>query len=203
MLSLLSLTCVASNVYAQENVLRIDGQSVASLNPDAVPLCVVDGVVVEYSALGELQSSDIFSVTMLVDSNSVAEYAHLGDVSNGVLVIELAEPEEVFISVDEMPKFMNGDLSTFQGWVMQNMRYPAEALESNIQGIVVVQFIVGSDGYIRTDDIEILQSPSELLHNEVLRVMSLSPRWTPGVQRGNNVAVTFALPISFSLQGDI
>ena len=101
--------------------------------------------------------------------------------------------------VDTMPMFMNGDVSTFRNWVMQNIRYPEAALQAGIQGAVFVQFVVGRDGYISADRISILQSPDDTLRDEVLRVIQLSPRWTPGVQRGQNVAVSFTIPIIFSL----
>lgn len=208
MLSVVGLFSITSEAYAQEDatlhvdgsVLRIEGQDGVSHNEDAFPLCVVNGEVVPYEELGQLTLEHIVSMTVYRDAESLSAYSHLGDVSNGVVAIELlVEEEEAFISVEQMPQFMNGDVSTFQGWVMQNIRYPEAALEAGIQGAVVVQFVVGSDGYILSDRTVVLQSPDDTLRDEVLRVIHLSPRWMPGVQRGQNVAVTFTIPIVFSL----
>ena len=95
--------------------------------------------------------------------------------------------------------FTNGDISTFQSWVMQNMRYPAEAIEKCIQGMVIAQFVVGSDGYIVKDSIKILSDTDPLLNNEVIRVLNISPRWTPGQHAGKSVALQFVIPVSFGL----
>lgn len=210
LLSILGFTSHVSEIFAQEKIvitdenvgIRVEGATIgAPLNTDAVPLCVVDGRVIPYEDLTNINSEDIVSVTVLKAAQAAEKYSHLGDVSNGVLVVELTEVEEVFISTDVMPTFMNGDLLTFQEWVMQNIRYPAAALEANIQGVVVVSFVVGSDGYISTDRTEVLQSPNDLLKNEVLRVINLSPRWTPAMQAGKNVAVVFTMPVVFSTMG--
>lgn len=207
MLSVVGLISLTSEAYAQEvttvlvdgSVLRVEGANFVSNNNAPAPLCIVNDVVVPYEELVNLNAEDIASVTIYNDAESLSLYSRFGDVSNGVLVVDLVDKEEVFVMVDTMPMFMNGDISTFRNWVMQNIRYPEAALQAGIQGAVFVQFVVGSDGYISPDRISILQSPDDMLRDEVLRVIQLSPRWTPGVQRGQNVAVSFTIPIIFSL----
>ena len=207
MLSVVGLISLTSEAHAQEvttvlvdgSVLRVEGANFVSNNNAPAPLCIVNDVVVPYEELVNLNAEDIASVTIYNDAESLSLYSRFGDVSNGVLVVDLVDKEEVFVMVDTMPMFMNGDVSTFRNWVMQNIRYPEAALQAGIQGAVFVQFVVGSDGYISPDRIEILQSPDDMLRDEVLRVIQLSPRWTPGVQRGQNVAVSFTIPIIFSL----
>lgn len=207
MLSVVGLISLTSEAHAQEvttvlvdgSVLRVEGANFVSNNNAPAPLCIVNDVVVPYEELVNLNAEDIASVTIYNDAESLSLYSRFGDVSNGVLVVDLVDKEEVFIMVDTMPMFMNGDISTFRNWVMQNIRYPEAALQAGIQGAVFVQFVVGSDGYISPDRISILQSPDDTLRDEVLRVIQLSPRWTPGVQRGQNVAVSFTIPIIFSL----
>ena len=207
MLSVVGLISLTSEAHAQEvttvlvdgSVLRVEGANFVSNNNAPAPLCIVNDVVVPYEELVNLNADDIASVTIYNDAESLSLYSRFGDVSNGVLVVDLVDKEEVFVMVDTMPMFMNGDVSTFRNWVMQNIRYPEAALQAGIQGAVFVQFVVGSDGYISADRISILQSPDDMLRDEVLRVIQLSPRWTPGVQRGQNVAVSFTIPIIFSL----
>lgn len=207
MLSVVGLISLTSEAHAQEvttvlvdgSVLRVEGANFVSNNNAPAPLCIVNDVVVPYEELVNLNAEDIASVTIYNDAESLSLYSRFGDVSNGVLVVDLVDKEEVFVMVDTMPMFMNGDISTFRNWVMQNIRYPEAALQAGIQGAVFVQFVVGSDGYISPDRISILQSPDDMLRDEVLRVIQLSPRWTPGVQRGQNVAVSFTIPIIFSL----
>ncbi|MBO7185553.1 MAG: energy transducer TonB [Alistipes sp.] len=105
--------------------------------------------------------------------------------------------DEVFLMVDEMPQFMGGDLTTFRNWVMQNVRYPEEAMNKGIEGMVLVRFCVSKDGYINESMTGILESPDKSLSDEVLRVLKSSPQWIPGKQKGKNVIVQFVLPVNF------
>lgn len=166
------------------------------------PIYIVDGIETPFDVVRQIVATDIESLTVVRDPAAIAQYNVNGDTSNGIIVISLREEdpnEQEWLVVDEMPRFMNGDVSTFVTWVMQNVRYPAEAIEANIQGMVVAQFVVGRDGYIIVDRTRIIESPDAILTNEVLRVLSLSPRWTPGKQRGENVQVSFTIPVNFAL----
>lgn len=168
------------------------------------PLYVVDGKAMTVDEVQRIAATDIESMTVLKQAAQTKEFMHLGDVSNGVVVITLkasreAEDELPFLEADVMPTFMGGDLLTFRNWVMQNVRYPAEALERRIEGNVIVQFVVNREGYIAADGVKVLQSDHQLLSEEVIRMMSLSPRWSPGIQAGKTVSVAFTLPISFQI----
>ncbi len=103
-----------------------------------------------------------------------------------------------FTAVEQMPQFMGGDVNTFRRWVMQRIVYPPIAQENGIQGTVVVQFIVEKDGSL--SNIKVLRSPDSSLSKEAVRVVSLSPKWTPGKQRGTAVRVQYTLPVGFRLQ---
>ena len=107
--------------------------------------------------------------------------------------------DEVFLMVDEMPQFMGGDLATFRNWVMENVRYPEEAMNKGIEGMVVVRFCIDKDGYIKENMTGIIKSPDKSLSDEVLRVLKSSPQWVPGKQKGKNVIVQFTLPVNFKL----
>lgn len=168
------------------------------------PLYVVDGKAMTVDEVQRIAATDIESMTVIKQAAQTKEFMHLGDVSNGVVVITLkasreAEDELPFLEADVMPTFMGGDLLTFRNWVMQNVRYPAEALERRIEGNVIVQFVVNREGYIAADGVKVLQSDHQLLSEEVMRVMSLSPRWSPGIQAGKTASVAFTLPISFQI----
>ncbi len=105
--------------------------------------------------------------------------------------------ETIFLNVETMPKFQGGDVMAFRTWVSSQLKYPAEAVEKKIQGRVMVSFTVERDG--KVGNIVILSSPSELLSDEVVRVVSSSPDWTPGMQRGEVVRVRFNVPIDFAM----
>lgn len=109
------------------------------------------------------------------------------------------DSEQPFLVAEKMPQFQDGDLNTFRTWVNGEVGYPAQALQKEIEGRVLVSFVVERDGSV--GDVQILQSPSELLSAEVLRVFRGVDKgsWTPGMQRGEIVRVKYVLPIEFRL----
>ena len=115
---------------------------------------------------------------------------------------EEIEEEEIFVTVEEMPKFRGGGLAEFRTWVQQNVKYPQIALENGIQGNVVIQFVVGSDG--KMTNFKILQSPDKTLADATIEVLKkaneMKNGWKPGKQRGKPVKVSFTLPVSFKIQ---
>ena len=77
--------------------------------------------------------------------------------------------EEIFFTVEEMPKFRGGGLPEFRNWVQNNVKYPQIALENGIQGNVVVQFVVGPDG--KMTNFKVLQSPDKTLADATIEVL--------------------------------
>ncbi|MBQ4278506.1 MAG: TonB family protein [Rikenellaceae bacterium] len=110
---------------------------------------------------------------------------------------DASDKEEPYLQADAMPQFEGGTIRDFATWTMKNVVYPAEAQQNSIEGNVVASFVVEKDGSV--GDIEILQSPHESLSREVKRVLALSPRWIPGVQRGEKVRVKYTVPVHFEL----
>jgi TonB family protein len=102
---------------------------------------------------------------------------------------------EVFIVVEDMPKFANGHVQEF---LAKNIRYPVEAQKNGIQGRVICQFIVETDGSISS--VQVVRSVDPLLDAEACRVLYSMPKWIPGKQRGQIVRVKYTLPISFALK---
>jgi TonB family protein len=102
---------------------------------------------------------------------------------------------EVFIVVEDMPKFANGHVQEF---LAKNIRYPVEAQKNGIQGRVICQFIVETDGSISS--VQVVRSVDPLLDAEACRVLYTMPKWIPGKQRGQIVRVKYTLPISFALK---
>ena len=119
-------------------------------------------------------------------------------IQNVAVVDEVIDDDIPFVKVEQMPSFMGGDLMTFRSWAMKQVRYPQVAWENNITGRVLLSFVIEKDGSM--SNIKILQTPDESLSNEAIRIMKLSPKWTPGMQRGQAVRVKYTLPIEFRLQ---
>ena len=119
-------------------------------------------------------------------------------IQNVAVVDEVIDDDIPFVKVEQMPSFMGGDLMTFRSWAMKQVRYPQVAWENNITGRVLLSFVIEKDGSM--SNIKILQTPDESLSNEAIRIMKLSPKWTPGMQRDQAVRVKYTLPIEFRLQ---
>ena len=83
------------------------------------------------------------------------------------------------------PSFLGGDINSFYKWFNSRLEYPEIAREDGIQGRVDYSFIVNTDGHI--SDIKIIRSAEDILNKAVMRVLSSSPNWEPGMV--NNKAV--------------
>jgi protein TonB len=114
-------------------------------------------------------------------------------------VVEEEAIEDIPIySAEEMPTFQGGDLMVFRNWVQSQLQYPRIASENNIQGRVLLQFVIERDGTL-TNIVE-MQSPDRSLSEEAIRVLKTSPKWEPGKQRNRPVRVAYILPVEFVLQ---
>lgn len=112
---------------------------------------------------------------------------------------EVIDEEPIpFVNVEEKPLFNGGDpITEFAKYIGRNMNYPKEAADNGVFGLVVVQFVIDETGVLT--DLVVVKSAHPALDNEALRVISASPRWTPGKQRNKPVKVIYYAPINFVL----
>ncbi len=118
----------------------------------------------------------------------------------GSVVVNNVEPEDEPLdgfAVNKMPSFPGGERD-LMAFLAKNIEYPTLAKEANIEGIVVLGFVVGKDGSI--NDINIMKDIGGGCGKEALRVVKNMPRWTPGEANGHLVKVRFTLPVRFKLQ---
>lgn len=129
------------------------------------------------------------------DLNIVREH------KNEVIVEEkkpVVEETKVFTSVEQMPQFPGGEAELLK-WISTHIKYPAIAMENNVQGKVVVQFVVTRDGSI--GEVKIARGKDPDLDKEAMRVVKTLPKFIPGKMNGQAVNVWYTLPINFKLQG--
>lgn len=148
----------------------------------------------------------------IIESSEIDQETVIEDVMD-VDDVEVAEVEEEisvpFAVIENVPVFPGCESTKtneekkacFQKMIQQHVkkefRYPATALELNIQGKVYVQFMIGSKGYItniRT------RGPDANLEKEASRIIASLPQMKPGMQRGRAVKVPYSIPITFILQ---
>jgi periplasmic protein TonB len=106
------------------------------------------------------------------------------------------ETDQIFVAVEKNPEFPGG-MPALNRYMANELRYPTMARELNIHGMVIVQFVVWSDGSIR--DVEVLRGIGGGCDEEAIRVVQQMPNWIPGEQSGRKVHVKFAMPIRFTL----
>lgn len=130
----------------------------------------------------------------------VEDFSEADDIIITPIEVETEEIEEetIFIVADQKPTFQGGDLNVFRNWVQSRLTYPQLAQENNIQGTVVVKFVVEKDG--RITNIQVLRSPDKTLSDETIRVLSNAPKWEPARQRDQPVRFSYTLPVVFKLQ---
>jgi TonB family protein len=104
--------------------------------------------------------------------------------------------EKVNSQVDEMP-VPPGGITGLTNYMIQNLTYPAAAKDANVQGMVVVSFIVTAEG--KVEGIEILRGIGSGCDEEAVRVISQSGTWTPAKKEGKTVATKMTLPVQFKL----
>lgn len=104
---------------------------------------------------------------------------------------------EVFMMVEDMPEFPGGEEELLK-FVTETVQYPEDAKAQKQEGKVFIKFVIDKEGNVR--DAEIVNGTRfESLNNEALRVIKSMPQWKPGKQRGQNVNVSFVVPINFQL----
>ena len=112
---------------------------------------------------------------------------------------EVVKPkeEEIFVAVEQQAEFPGGQAALMK-WLSNNIRYPESAQQNDIQGRVVVKFVVEKDGSI--GQATIAKGVDKDLDREAIRVVKKMPKWQPGKNNGVAVRSYFTLPVTFKLQ---
>lgn len=101
--------------------------------------------------------------------------------------------KKIFTFAEQQPAF-KGNVTA---WLSSHTVYPQVAQDNNIQGKVIVKFVVGRDGSV--SQATVARGVDPALDREALRVVNSMPNWTPGMMNGTPVNVWFQLPITFKL----
>ena len=154
--------------------------------PQSVTVAEIIEIVEDDAEIAEVTIASAEDQTEYIDVKAVEH------------VIVEAEPQEdaPFQVVEKMPEFPGGTAALMK-YLKDNIQYPSVCRENNIQGRVLLSFVVNKDGSIV--DIEVVRGINPYLDKEAARVISTMPRWQPGEQRGKTVRVKFSLPVNFRL----
>ena len=147
---------------------------------------VTAGKVSKINADGDTGTRQINEVYVISYSKDAAEEKADEAPASG----KDGEPE-----IEITPKFNGKDAGEFAKYVNMNLTYPTDT-DGKKSGRVLVSFTVGTDGKVK--DIKILRGVSKAIDEEVVRVVSSSPDWTPGYGRdGKPVEVSYTFPVVF------
>ncbi|MFD0793703.1 TonB family protein [Mucilaginibacter litoreus] len=102
-----------------------------------------------------------------------------------------------FIAAKEPPRFPGGE-KAFGHFLGRYIRYPQAAREHNIQGRVILAFLIDEDGSLK--EIKVIRSAGKELDAEAIRVLSMSPKWIPARTDNRPVKVRYSMPIGFALE---
>lgn len=105
-----------------------------------------------------------------------------------------APTDTIYNLVAKMPVYRGGEAAMMK-FIQEHIRYPELENNHDIQGRVVVAFVVNEDG--RLSDIRISQGLTKALNEEALRVVRMMPKFEPGEEEGRKVKVRFLLPIQY------
>jgi TonB family protein len=102
------------------------------------------------------------------------------------------------IPIEEFPRFNNGNITRFELWIYSNLHYPEKAIIKSVSGIVIVRFYIDSLGVL--GNALIVKGDYSELNEEVIRVVSSSPKWIPGRLFEKPKGVFLNVAIEFSLK---
>lgn len=168
----------SSNVISQMPGVKPDADGDVSINGKKVSKIMVNGEEVDEKTMAMIKE-------LIAAQHPDSE----------IEIVE-SDEEEVFMVVEDMPEFPGGTAGLLE-YLRANIQYPAGCKANNIQGRVLISFVVEKDGSIVEP--EVVKSVDEELDAEALRVVRNMPKWKPGMQRGNPVRVKYTVPVNFRL----
>jgi TonB family protein len=95
-----------------------------------------------------------------------------------------------------MPRF-NGGLEGFKEFILEGINYPEAASQNNEEAQIYLNFTIDKQGNVIKA--RIIKAGKEYFNEEVMRVISLSPRWIPGKKDGKIIDVSITIPIRFKI----
>ena len=106
------------------------------------------------------------------------------------------DSDSIYYITEVSPEFPGGSQAIID-YLRANVNYPPECREAEIQGRVLITFVVEKDGSIK--NAKVLKSVHPLLDAEALRVISAMPKWNPGMEHGTPVRTQHTVPVNFRL----
>lgn len=150
-----------------------------------------------------LTNDEIMQTNTAIATKTVISNKKDGDLIDDLKEVVVAPPKKeqddniIVEFAEQKPEFPGGQAELMK-YLGTNLRYPAAAIESEVEGRVVVQFVVSKTGAI--SNVKILRSLHPSCDKEAERLIKNMPSWIPGKQNGNPVNVYYTIPIRFMIE---
>lgn len=193
-MAVVSIPAVASVISDASEATLMESSHKVSKNSDNAETVAVPEVSVS-DAMASSEASASESIDAISEMDEPVSEKGPEDPVVAELPVE-KERGEVYVAVEKQAEFPGG-IQALMHWLSMNIRYPESAQQGNIQGRVIVKFVVNADGSI--SDPTVLKGVETSLDNEAVRVVRAMPKWLPAENQGQKVASYFNIPISFKL----
>lgn len=148
-------------------------------------------------------SKEVAADTTTAPPTPVAKAKKLGKISTGVdesdPTSEMKKDKMGYYNRTEVLPAYSGGQTALENYINNNIQYPQDAIDNNVEGVVKVQFGVDENGNV----INVSTVGNKIgygLEEEAIRVVSKMPKWTPGQIKGKNVKTWRTLPINYRLE---
>jgi TonB family protein len=191
---------------SSNDLSEILSDSLSESSSESLPdsLLVVTTEETETTVLQEKSGSE-----QIKNTNSTSPQNNLSESNDGITIEDLNENqtaggaekskiEDEILEVAEQDAQYPGGQAALLKYIRENTKYPAIALEQDVQGMVILRFVVERDG--RVGDIEVKKSLSVECDREAIRVIKSLPRFVPARKEGRPVRKWFTVPVRFMIQ---
>jgi len=215
------LGAIALGVLIMAGISLTTEKGTASTGPNMVIIEIADPVIPEKVRSPEIKppaelvktinniqpvviTDTLMTTSYLPITEDIIDLTEDRNISDTITYTDLPDPvisdePAPRIFVEEMPEYPGGNFALLK-FISENIDYPSEAIVNNIQGRVILKFVVNTDGSV--DRIEVIRSIDPLLDTEAIRVVGNLQRFKPGKQAGVPVPVWFSLPVLFKLNNN-
>lgn len=194
-MAVVSIPAVASVISDASEATLVESSHKVSKNSDNAETAAISAI----SVADAVASSETEADERMDSNTDMAEPGVSQETGEDPVFAELPsekERGEVYVAVEKQAEFPGG-LQAMMQWLSMNVRYPEDAMKNDVQGRVIVKFVVNPDGSI--SDPTVLRSVEPSLDEEAIRVVMAMPKWEAAENNGQKVASYFNLPIAFKL----
>ena len=146
------------------------------------------------STTADTSTADTSHVAMAPKKTGKASAKMMADEKADKLV---KDKDGIYNRAEVMPVYPGGQ-DALQSYITDNLQYPEDALNSDVEGTVHIQFAIDEQGNVSNARV-VGNKLGHGMEEEAVKVVSAMPKWTPGMIKGKKVKAWYTLPVTYSL----